>query len=341
MAVVAALVVGVFGTTASGAVASTSQAAPVQYQAATNVSLPTGPLIAFELAAFNPYAHVMYVSEPDSQRIDVIDAKTGTARPPITGLAGPIGLVVTPDTHLLWVGDADANLKIIDPKTNQIVASVPSGGTGQIDTLAYDAKDHIMISQSHDETPPLLSLTSTKSRKTVKTLPLAAGSLIEQPTWDPASDRFYVNILTTPTNPGGEIDVVDPVKMSITTVYPTPGCSPLGSVVGPQHELYVACTTGAMIINDQNGAVITHLADVVGGAQVTYNPTSHQYIEPTRPATGGKLYIVDAKTRSVTQALPVPDGSGTRAVAVDPATNHIYVPEKNSGVQIFVPTTSH
>jgi DNA-binding beta-propeller fold protein YncE len=318
-----------------------SQKSSVQYQPGNNVALPSGPFTSFEVSTFDPWSHAVYVADPDNKQIDVIDAKTGTARPPITGFAGSVGVLVTPDTHELWVGDGDATIKVVDLKTMQIVASIPSGGTGQVDTLAYDAKDHIMLSQSHDENPPFVLLISTKSRTALGTIPMDAETFIEQPVWDPVSDRFYVNILKTTENPGGEVDVVDPLKRSITTVYPIPSCLPLGSALGPHRELYVACGNGGpAILDTRNGKVLARLTQIGQGSEVAYNPTTKQYIQPTRPSTGATLYIVDARSRSVAQTLPLPDGARAGSVAVDPSTDHIFVPEVGSGVQIFVPKGS-
>jgi DNA-binding beta-propeller fold protein YncE len=339
-----ATVVGLWS--AAGPSASASSTSPkiagVQYQAGTNVTVPPGPLTSIEHTWFDPYTDAVYVAEgADNPRIDVIDAKTGVARPPITGLAGPVGILVTPDRHELWVGDSDATLKVIDLTHGTIAAVIPAGGPGHTDfTLAYDPKDHVILSRGGGHDAPYFQFTSTRTRKIIKTISLPGNTFIQQPTWDPGNDRFYVDILTTPGNPDGEVDVVDPVKQSITAVYPLPNCHPEGNVLGPNHELFISCASAALILDDRTGKTLSTLNQVTGSSpEVAYNPSTRQFIAPTRPAIGASLFIVDARSRTLAQTLPLPDGTGTGSVAVDPANNHIFVPQKNLGIQLFVPTT--
>jgi DNA-binding beta-propeller fold protein YncE len=126
-------------------------------------------------------------------------------------ISGPAGLVVLPDRRELWAGDGDSTVKVIDLQAGTIVAAVATGGTKRADKLAYDPIDPLILITNPDDEPPFVTLISTTTRPVMGKIPFPdATDGVEQPVWDPSTQRFYQAVPETKTEPGGAVAVIDP-----------------------------------------------------------------------------------------------------------------------------------
>src|SRR5256885_1662211 len=89
-----------------------------------------------------------------------------------TATSGPEGIVGGRDRHELWAGDGDSTVKVIDLRTDAIVASISTGGTARADELAYDQKDKLILIANDADAPPFASLIDTQTRAVVARIPL-------------------------------------------------------------------------------------------------------------------------------------------------------------------------
>jgi hypothetical protein len=146
----------------------------------------------------------------------------------------------------------------------------------------------------------------------------------EQSQYDPLTGMFYMSIPATRTNPGGEIDVIDPTAMAVTARYPLANCGPNGAAIGPGHQLLAGCGNPgrSTIIDRTNGAVLADYTNVGGSDEVWFNPGDNRYYLAQTGAQN--LGVIDANTFQV--ADNVQSGVGAHSVAADLASNHIFVP---------------
>src|SRR5262249_23282745 len=130
--------------------------------------------------------------------------------------SGPSGVAVFNDQA--WVTDGDSTLKIIDLRTNKIVATIPTGGKNRLDGAAYDPKDEILLGVNSGDKPAFATLISTKPDYKVITkveFPDAHDGT-EMPAYNPGDGMFYLAIaeLKGDKTKGG-IVVIDPKDAKI------------------------------------------------------------------------------------------------------------------------------
>jgi DNA-binding beta-propeller fold protein YncE len=208
-----------------------------------------------------------------------------------------------------------------------------------VPTARYDPTHHIILITNPDDDPPFVTLVSTTTRTVVGKIPFPeATDGVEQPAWEPETQRFYQAIPETRTHPGGVIAVIDPVTMKVTQEIPLTLCFPHGMAVGPNQEMVVGCTkerdARSMIVNVRTGGVVATVTEVGGSDQVWYNPGDHRYYLAARANPGGPvLGVIDAMTHRWVENIPTTKDA--HSVAVDPRTNQVFVPLTNRGVGVY------
>src|SRR5215470_4891216 len=318
------------------------------YQLVTRIDVPGAPLASFDISWVDPATQTYYLADRSNGGVDVISTKDRTFVTRIGGfvgfrgknnVSGPDGLVLVPDRRELWVGDGDSTVKVIDLKAGTIVATISTGGSKRADELDYDPTHHIILVTNPDDDPPFVTLISTTTRTVIGKIPFPdATDGVEQPVWESQTQRFYQAIPETKTNPGGAIAVIDPVAMKVTQEFPLTLCFPHGLAVGPNQEMAVGCSkekdARSMIVNVRTGAVVATLTEVGGSDQVWYNRGDQRYYLAARANPGGPvLGVIDALTHRWVENIPTTKDA--HSVAVDPTTNHVFVPLTNQGVGVY------
>jgi DNA-binding beta-propeller fold protein YncE len=300
----------------------------------TKIALPGKPLKAFDISWVDSAAAKYYLADRTNGSIDIIDTTTNAFVAQIGGFvgatgkndtSGPDGDVVTFSGRELWAGDGDSTVKVVDLTTNKIVDSISTGGKFRADEMAYDPKDNILIVANNADDPPFGSLISVGSHTVLKRLTFAdATDGAEQPQYDPATGMFYISVPATTANPGGEIDVIDPVAMTVTAKYGLKDCGPNGLAIGPGNQLLAGCghLHRAVIIDKTNGTVLGDFSTVGGADEVWFNPGDNRYY--LAESALQNLGIIDAL--SLTAIGEVQTGVGAHSVAADLGNNHIFVP---------------
>jgi hypothetical protein len=132
--------------------------------------------------------------------------------------SGPDGVT----SHGIWIyaGDGDSTLKVIDLRLfppNGIVQSISTGGTTRVDEMALTLDGTLLLAANNAEDPPFAtlfhangnSLGPSNVSKIIKvnvaptTIPPGNGLSLEQPTWEPSTQRFYTSIPAIANNPPG------------------------------------------------------------------------------------------------------------------------------------------
>ena len=203
------------------------------------------------------------------------------------------------------------------------VASINTGGTTRVDEMALTTDGTLLLAANNAEDPPFATLFAANGDNAKNSaailskvmvsntiIPAHFGLSLEQPAWDPKTERFYNSIPIIANNPPGcnfgqatgpitchgGLLVVDPAALSPGTntlgafdpttntgVVPLDRCSPNGATVGPHDNLLLGCTpqnnpsdTETLVINatTKNMALIEN---ITGSDEVFFNKGDFRY----------------------------------------------------------------
>jgi len=292
-------------------------------------------------------------------RVTVIDTQTDTLDDPIcgflgnqgSGVSGPNGILVIPAANELWGGDGDSTVKVVDLTTKSIKNSINTGGKKRADEIAYDPTDDVILVANDSEDLPAMGGTgqflTLIDRGTGNMLgqifyngndaPLATAGM-EQPVFDENTGVFYQAVPATTDNPGGEIDAIDPVTMTIVNRFPITDCIPHGLTLGPLNRLLLGCTdagapiTGTpslQVMDDRDGTIVAIIPQVTGADESWYNSGDRRYYVaasncPVSICGGPVFAVINADTNEWLQNVPT--ATGAHSIAVNPRNNLVFSP---------------
>ncbi|HEX3162146.1 MAG TPA: hypothetical protein VHQ92_06180 [Pseudolabrys sp.] len=323
----------------------------------------------------------MYFADRSNAGIDVIDTRTLTFKRTIGGFvgvvlsgptvdnnhSGPDG--VTSHGRWLYAGDGNSTLKVIDlnaPPASAIKQTISTGGATRLDEMALTSDGKLLLGANNAEDPPFATLfhangdagvsnVSIIQKTTVDPtiVPPGAGLSIEQPTWDPKTQRFYTSLPQIANNPpgctfggptfcqGGML-VTDPLHPNAvegafnpatnTGVVPLHDCGPNGATVGPHDNIMLGCTPGnvpsnttTLVINAKTKNY-ANIGGITGSDEVWYNKGDNRYYLGASKMTGGQhvLGVVDGTSVLIET---IPQSSNSHSVAADSERNRIFVPQ--------------
>lgn len=267
--------------------------------------------------------------------------------------SGPNGLVVIDGRHEAWAGDGDSTAKVVDLAAGQVVASISTGGKARADELAYDPTDQVIVIANDADDPPFLTFISVTSRSVLGQIKYPdATNGIEQPQFNSTNGKFYVAVPQTKQHPGGQIDVIDPVSMSVINSYPTTDCVPHGLSFGPNQEMLLGCSGDAInllgapaqsqIMDARNGSIVAVVMGIGGSDEVWYNSgDNHYYLAASSMTSDGTkkgkpapvLGVIDAGTHKYLGGVPT--AAGAHSVAADPKSGRVFIPIPIKGLTVF------
>lgn len=304
------------------------------------------PLAAFDIGWVDNPSAIYYLADRSNARVDVVDALTnelsalGAGTGTFVGFtgnndtSGPDGVVEIHSLHQLWVGDGKSRVHVFDLDSGRLIDTISTAkgsrpNPNRADELAFDEKDHLVVIANDADDPPYLTFISTEEDHRVLghlDFPDATDGL-EQPLWDPATHMIYQSVPETPTHPGGEIAVIDPLARVVTTVFPVTACHPAGLAMGPHQNLLLGCAspTKSIIMDARTGDIVANITQVGGADEVWFNPgDKHFYLAARRNPGGPVLGVIDAETNTWLQNVPT--GTNAHSVAAARKNNHIFVP---------------
>jgi len=384
-ATVATALLGAASLVPAAAAPCTGPGAPTttQTKCLTAIAIPGNPLRAWDISWVNPHRAEYYLADRSNAGVDVIDTRTLTFKRTIGGfvgvqpggnnVSGPDGVV----SHGRWVyaGDGNSTLKVIDldAATNPIKQSISTGGTTRVDEMALTTDGKLLLAANNAEDPPFATLFAANGDNAVSNvtriikisvdvtiIPAGNGLSLEQPAWDPITQRFYNSIPVIANNPPGcnynqavgpitchgGLAVIDPAHPTATlTAYdPTthtgvialPACSPNGATLGVDDELMLGCTpqnnpsdTQTTIISAKTTNSVS-VNGITGSDEVFFNAGDGRYYLGASAAHGGAvLGVVDAESKFLVETIP--QSSSSHSVAADSRRNLIFVPQAAVG----------
>ncbi len=391
--VAAPMLVGAGSLATSGAAfaACTGPGAPAttETQCLTAVQIPGNPLRSYDISWVNPHRAEYYLADRSNAGIDIIDThhlaftrrlggfvgvKLNAAGTAVNNdISGPDGVV----THGRWLyaGDGDSTLKVFDLDGADAPAQPPlkTGGKFRVDEMALTTDGELLLTVNNADDPPFATLFAAngdRNHSSVRELshitidpvlfPDTPG--IEQPAWDPKTQRFYVSVpnLGKPGGCGtaacdGGLMVIDPDTVTPGTfvlgafnpaknsgVIALSNCGPNGATVGPNDNLLLGCTPANNPTNDSTLVInattkhFSHVNGIVGSDEVWFNKGDGRYYTgsnrncrttapcPTAATQAAVLGVIDGTSVLIET---VPQSSGSHSVAADSKRNLIFVPQ--------------
>lgn len=380
-------------TTSAVAAPCTGPGAPTttQTKCLFAVQIPGNPLRSFDISFVNESRLEYYLADRSNAGVDVIEISN---RPRFKRtLSGFVGIVLNstggvdnnhsgPDGvvsfgHWLYAGDGDSTLKVFDldtpPHGVALKQTVSTGGTTRVDEMAVSGSGQLLFAANNAEDPPFATLftangNAAKSNVSIITkitvdpaiMPPGFGLSIEQPTWDPTTERFYTSLPIIANNPpgcnygqvsgspitcDGGLLVTNPRTLAAPNavqgafdpgtaegVLALHGCGPNGATVGPSDNLLLGCTTannpsdtGTLVINAISKRQ-TLIGGIVGSDEVWFNRGDQRYYTGSNRNPGGAvLGVIDAARNVLIEKIP--QSSGSHSVAADSSRNLIFVPQ--------------
>ncbi|MHB8215846.1 MAG: YncE family protein [Candidatus Sulfotelmatobacter sp.] len=142
----------------------------------------------------------------------------------------------------------------------------------------------------------------------------------------------------------GNVDEIDPRLTDtscggvscgpvVVNSFVVPNCMPTGISQGPGNNFLVGCAGHdgqafpplEYVIDGTSGAILATINNVGGVDETWYNPGDNRYYLAARDMpTGPVMGVIDAKTN--TWLENVTTGPNSHSIAVDPSTNHAFVP---------------
>lgn len=291
-------------------------------------SNPTKQMFTFDISWVDPANGLYYLADRSNAALDVVDT-TGafTGKPDslfgqiggsLVGFSGDTGKTSTsgPDGVVagfpcIFAGDGSSRVVSFNGAVSftTVVSSASTGGAFRADEIAYDAADGLLIAANNADTPPFSTIfTVNKStcalsnpiKTTFTNFPMANGGTasatngVEQPQWDPKTQRFYISIpeINGPGGGGPNGAVARITKAGvIETAYPINFCQPGGLSVGPNGDLLVGCST----VFDLSGHACT--GATANGAPATCTGTANPQVavcnpSSATPCTGNSLVAI-------------------------------------------------
>jgi hypothetical protein len=279
-------------------------------------------------------------------------------------LAGPNGVVALSST-VVAAGDGDSTLKIVNTASLSIVATVksatnpftgtlpaqvaaacvnPSGGVTsnafRLDEMAYDPTDQLILAINDTDCPPYGTFFSaTPPYGVVGSVAFGTSyNGVEQPVWDPNQNLFLVANPQTVANANGEIDTIDPHSHQIVSRFTLPAaCTPHGLALGPNDDVVLGCNVAnsqIFIMNAKTGAIMGTVPGYGGSDECWYNSGDNRYYcALSSELPGPVIVVVDAGTFKLVATIPT--STQAHSVAADSSSNHLFVPQRASGISIF------
>jgi DNA-binding beta-propeller fold protein YncE len=271
-----------------------------------------------------------YFADISNGRVDAFSTQSLRFLGDTPGFSLPSG--VTSVGQTIWVSNGDSTVKVIDPRTLRIVASISTHGQQRADELAWDPVDNIVMVGNSGDRPPFASFISPRTRKVVGRLTLDNATGLEQPIWDPRARLFFV---TVPLAKHGEILGVSPTAHRIVRTYRL-GCAPSGIALGPGQQAAAACDSAALIVDLARGRIVARFPTLGGGDQVGYDGALKRYYVTVASHTpASSIAVIDAVTHRTIASLKAT--SLTHSLGVDPVNHRVFVPG-STGVVVYAPS---
>jgi hypothetical protein len=319
-------------------------------------TIPWSPKTPSSVDQGTIYNGTYYLSDRTNAAVHVVDLSTNTQTALVTGfvtglvngsissaISGPNGLVVLPDRNEIYAGDGDGTIKVINLLTNAIIATISTGSKKRADEFAYDSATGTIVATHPNDATPYVSIINAATRAVTGKVLFPNATELEQPVYNSASKQFYVSVPSNPTNPGGEIAVLDLSNSTIAKTYPIPQCIPAGIVLGAANRLFIGCSesqitdsgyAASYIMDMSTGNLVSNISGLAGVDQVAHSASTGYFYAAAYQDSPEPLLAVISSNGTLVQKITT-DNVTAHSVAVDQKSGVMVVPIKSKGIVIY------
>jgi DNA-binding beta-propeller fold protein YncE len=247
----------------------------------------------------------------------VLDLKTGQVIGTIKDTPGVHGIAIAPDLNKAFISAGRAaSVVVIDLKTLAVLTTIT--GTGQ-------NPDAIMYDQFSSKVFTFNGGSANSTVIDAKTNAIVATIALEGKPEFPVSDgkgKIYVNI-----EDKSLISLINAATLKVEKSWSiAPGDSPSGLALDNEtHRLFSVCSNKLMVVVDAtDGHVVTTLPIGSGCDGVKFDPGLKRAYSSNGEGTVTVVQEVNKDSFKVLENIPTM--SGSRTLAVDTKTHHIYLP---------------
>jgi YVTN family beta-propeller protein len=273
--------------------------------------------------ALNPVTNQVYVANSGGTTVTVIDGATNNTTPLTVG-SNPVALAINPVANKIYVANSGSgSVTVIDGATS---ATTPvTVGSNPLAVAVNPVTNRIYVANSGSNNMTVIDgATNSTTAVTVGTSPNAVAV-------NSVTNQIYV------ANSGsGNATVVNGTTNATRTV--TTGTNPRAVAVNPvTNQVFVANNTNPGTVTVFNGAVSTpttiSLGTTAAPAIAQVNPATNTVYVASQASgnlLSGVVTVINGANNSSSTVIVGPSTSLNSGLAVNPATNMIYVLNANS-----------
>ncbi|HJP98970.1 MAG TPA: YncE family protein [Rhodanobacteraceae bacterium] len=307
VAVVAALSMSAFTGTAIGKPADAGWRVVDRYV--------LGGAGGWDYLALDQAAQRLYISRSD--RVIVLDAKSGRQVGAIDGLSGVHGIALADALHRGFISNGRANtVTVFDPSTLKTLQTVAVDGHDP-DAILYDPYSKRVFTFNGDSNSS--SVIDAASGKLLGTIPLPG-----QPEFAVSDGRGHVYDNITDKH---ELAEIDPTTMKVTHVWPLADCQyPSGLAIDVAHRrLFSVCQNSNMAVTDADtGKSVTSIPIGQGPDAARFD--AKRQLAFSSNGRSGTLTVVREESPDHYKVLAdVPTQESARTMALDEASGRVFL----------------
>lgn len=270
-----------------------------------------------EALAVASAGNAIYVTQPASTTVSVVDATTHAVTATVPVGNGPEGLALDASTHTAYVTNSLSDtVSVINTKTRKRIASVPVGSRPS--AVVVDQATHtVYVANTYSSTVSVIDQTT---RRVIRSIP------VENP-WslavDSAAHRLYASSLAN-----GAISVINTATGKLTSTIEIADAPLRIALDESSHTLYAANRkTGTVSVIDTAAHRVSATIKVGDWPQaIAVDPENHRVFVAN--GLSDTVTMIDTTTRTVIATEQVK--SRPTGLAVDPVTHAVYVAHAGS-----------
>ena len=291
------------------AAASAQAQAPAGYKVVKEVSL--GAPERWDYVVYDAPSQRVYVAHSD--RISVVDAKSGKLIGEVTGVSGTHGVGISNGKG--YTDDGEAGMAIVfDPKTLKVIKRIPA--KPDADGIAVDSKSgHVFIVDGDSK---MVTVIDAKTDTVLANIDAGGGLEYAVPGDD---GKVYVNGAEKK-----EIVRIDVKTNAIDARWPMPGCtSAHGLAIDPAaHRLFSTCANKVMtIVDTTNGAVVATLPIGQGTDAAAFDPA--RKLAFSSNGEGTLTVVTEKGPNDFAVTETVQTRVTGRTMGIDPASGRLFI----------------
>jgi len=187
----------------------------------------------------------MYVAHTANDAVDVIDIDARRYVSSIGGLTGVAGALVDESSGQVFTSNrGEDTIGILDARDPDALVKVPVGH--RPNGLAFDPGRRTLLAANVGDPADLAShtLSVVDTERSVMTASIPVPGRTRWTVFDPASDRFFVNLADPPSIV--VVEGAEPTRIAATI--PIPAAGPHGLDIDAAGQLWCACDAGRLLV---------------------------------------------------------------------------------------------